>query len=107
MPRGDGTGPSGLGSMTGRGAGFCAGFNTPGYANPIGGRGFFGRGMGFGRGRGFRNRFFYNGLRGQSYNNSTLTKEEEVNILKNQAKYMQSEMENINNRIKDLEKETS
>ena len=50
MPRGDGTGPMGMGSMTGRGAGWCAGFGMPGYANPIPGRGF---GMGFGRGRGF------------------------------------------------------
>ncbi len=46
MPRGDGTGPVGQGPMTGRGAGRCAGNNTPGY-------GFFGRGRGFGRGFGF------------------------------------------------------
>jgi hypothetical protein len=26
MPRGDGTGPMGVGPKTGRGAGFCAGF---------------------------------------------------------------------------------
>ena len=43
MPRGDGTGPMGMGPMTGRGAGFCAGFAVPGYANPIG------YGFGFGR----------------------------------------------------------
>ena len=35
MPRGDGTGPIGLGTMTGRGAGFCAGFKMPGYAKRI------------------------------------------------------------------------
>jgi len=35
MPRGDGTGPAGMGPMTGRGAGYCAGFATPGFANPI------------------------------------------------------------------------
>ncbi|MHB1153134.1 MAG: DUF5320 domain-containing protein [Eubacteriales bacterium] len=35
MPRLDGTGPNGLGSMTGRGAGFCTGFINPrtGYRN--------------------------------------------------------------------------
>lgn len=49
MPRGDGTGPNGQGPMTGRGAGFCAGYNTPGYANPAGG---MGRGMAWRRGRG-------------------------------------------------------
>lgn len=36
MPRGDGTGPLGLGPMTGRVAGFCAGFRVPGYMNPVG-----------------------------------------------------------------------
>jgi len=35
MPWGDGTGPMGRGPMTGRGAGFCAGYNVPGYANPV------------------------------------------------------------------------
>ena len=46
--------------MTGRGAGYCAGYPVPGYANPYvpgwgrgrgGGRGW-GRGYGWGRGRG-------------------------------------------------------
>ena len=45
MPRGDGSGPAGMGPMTGRAAGFCAGYNTPGYMNPYGGR----MGAGFGR----------------------------------------------------------
>lgn len=59
MPAGDGTGPAGMGSMTGRAAGFCAGYPSPGYMNPYGGRYFtggfgMGRGVGpgFGRGRG-------------------------------------------------------
>jgi hypothetical protein len=42
MPGGDGTGPGGMGPMTGRAAGFCAGFPAPGYANPVGGRGMAG-----------------------------------------------------------------
>jgi hypothetical protein len=41
MPRGDGTGPRGLGPMTGRAAGYCAGYPTPGFMNPYGAR--FGR----------------------------------------------------------------
>ena len=36
--------------MTGRGAGYCAGYAVPGYVNPVGG---YGRGGGRGRGRGF------------------------------------------------------
>jgi len=38
MPRGDGTGPAGMGPMTGRAAGYCAGYGMPGYMNPIPGR---------------------------------------------------------------------
>jgi len=38
MPFGDGTGPRGMGPMTGRGAGYCAGFGQPGFANWIPGR---------------------------------------------------------------------
>ena len=55
MPRGDRTGPWGFGPMTGRAAGYCAGYPTPGFMNPIprAGRGFgLGWGRGFGRGRG-------------------------------------------------------
>ena len=65
MPFGDGTGPMGLGPMTGRGAGFCAGFGRPGFASPMPGyshpygygyltpgwpRWGYGFGRGFGRG---------------------------------------------------------
>jgi len=42
-------GPMGMGPMSGRAAGYCAGFDMPGYANPWPGRG---RGRGFGRGGG-------------------------------------------------------
>jgi len=43
MPFGDGTGPAGMGPMTGRAAGFCAGYPVPGYMNPVAGRaGFYG-----------------------------------------------------------------
>ena len=50
MPRGDKTGPNGAGPMTGRAAGYCAGYSVPGYINPICG---YGRGIGRGWGRGF------------------------------------------------------
>ncbi len=46
MPFGNGTGPAGMGPMTGRSAGFCAGYQMPGYMNPVAGRaGFYGAGM--------------------------------------------------------------
>lgn len=60
MPRGDRTGPAGAGPMTGRGAGFCAGYNTAGHQTAGGG---FGRGCG--RGFGFRNRFVQSGQSSQ------------------------------------------
>jgi hypothetical protein len=50
MPRGDRTGPWSAGPMTGRAAGYCAGYSVPGYMNPVGG---YGRGWGRGRVRGF------------------------------------------------------
>jgi len=37
MPRGDRTGPAGMGPMTGRAAGYCAGYGVPGYLNPAAG----------------------------------------------------------------------
>ena len=54
MPFGDGTGPRGMGAMTGRGAGYCAGFGQPGFANSIPGRRF-----GFGRRRAYRHPYAY------------------------------------------------
>jgi len=62
MPGGDRRGPLGQGPMTGRGAGYCAGTDAPGFANLGPGRDFgfgrgggrgFGGGCGFGRGRGY------------------------------------------------------
>ena len=44
MPGGDGTGPMGFGPMTGRAAGYCAGYPVPGFMNPVPGRAFLGRG---------------------------------------------------------------
>jgi len=64
MPRGDHTGPLGQGPQTGRAAGYCAGYDMPGYMNPMPGRGFWGRGRGGGGGRGWRNRFYATGLTG-------------------------------------------
>ena len=38
MPRGDGTGPAGRGPKTGRGLGYCAGYDSPGYTKSGRGR---------------------------------------------------------------------
>jgi hypothetical protein len=116
MPRGDGTGPAGLGPMTGRAGGYCAGYSVPGFSNSIPGRGLFGRGRGFfggGRGRGFRNMYWATGLPGWArcgvypawgWGIAPYSSEQEVEVLKNQAKLMQDEMNAVNERIKELEK---
>lgn len=45
IPRRDGTGQMGMGPMTGRGMGYCAGYAMPGYPSP---------GFGMGREIGFQ-----------------------------------------------------
>ena len=107
MPAGDRTGPTGSGPMTGRGAGFCAGFNAPGFTGAgRGGFGGFGRG-GYRAGMGRRNRFFaggrpFFGRRFQAgadtgqYSQYEYSPEAELRMLKEQAEF-------INERIKNLE----
>lgn len=57
MPRGNGTGPSGMGPMTGRGTGFCAGYAQAGPLNPaMPTRGICGGGYGH------RNMYYATGL---------------------------------------------
>jgi hypothetical protein len=123
MPGGDRTGPMGMGAMTGRGAGYCAGFGMPGYANPAPGRGF---GMGYGRGRGFggggrgrRNMFYATGLPGwmrfggyaAPYGHPTpyqqANPEMEKYALKQQAEDLQSELDSIKKRLNEIETGTA
>ncbi len=115
MPRGDRTGPMGMGSMTGRAAGYCAGYAAPGYATPFMGRGGFGYGRGGGRGRGWFGRGFGRGwdmgaypyAGGYAYSApyppAEIAPKEEAEMLKEQAKMMREEINAINQRIKDLE----
>ena len=108
MPRGDGTGPFGMGPMTGRAAGHCAGFDMPGYANPAPGRG---RGMGFGRGR--RNWFCATGMPGWmrfgAYGVPYQRRDPEVEkqVLRNQAEALQSELDLIKKRISEIENDAN
>ncbi len=113
MPRGDGTGPAGMGPMTGRGAGFYAGNGMPGFMNPgvgwgfgpRGGRGMFGRGGGRGR----RNWFWATGLTGWQragigWPSSQPTAEQELGALRDQVKFMENGMKEAQERIRELEK---
>lgn len=114
MPGGDQTGPRGQGAMTGRGMGFCAGYNVPGYMNP----GYNPRargGFGFGRGMGRGNRwgFYATGqpgwARGRDYNAPpyydrfpAVDEQDELRYLKSQAKNLTQALEEINLRIDEL-----
>lgn len=122
MPGGDRTGPMGAGPMTGRGAGYCAGYPTPGYADPVPGRGYRGAGRGafgyYGRGggRGWRNRYYATGMTGwqraacgaptygeTSYPYSRPTADEEKEMLKREAEALRQDLEGVQNRIEALE----
>ncbi len=123
MPRGDGTGPDGMGPMTGRAAGYCAGYSMPGYANFYGGRYPGSRrtlGGGSGIGRGYRNWYYATGLPGWSrygmglpawggaagYPYGTDIKpEKEIEILKSQSEILKQQLDDIGSRIKEIEKE--
>ena len=109
MPFGDRTGPLGQGPMTGRGAGYCAGYEAPGYANP-GGFGFgFGRGRRRGFGRGFgRGYYGHAGAPRWGWNVPPVaptapTREQELDMLKNQADALKHSLEEIEKRMQDLE----
>lgn len=118
MPRGDGTGPDGFGPMTGRGAGYCAGYDVPGYMNPgVGGRGRgWGRGGGrhlYGWGAGARaRRGGFGGRWAPPYayvppvapgaQSAPGTREEEIAYLKDEAKGLEDALEHIQKRIQDL-----
>jgi len=110
MPGGDRTGPVGRGPMTGRGAGFCAGYGVPGYVNPgygAGGAFFGGRG-----GRGRRNRFFASGVPGWRYFREPMpgappsaqpeTPQDEWNALKEQARYLEQGLKELQARMEHL-----
>jgi hypothetical protein len=103
MPRGDRTGPYGGGPMTGRGAGYCAGYSTAGFANPGHGRGASYGGGFQGGGRGWRHCFYATGLprwRRPAY--PFPPPEGELAGLKEQATLLQNQLEALNTRIAEL-----
>jgi hypothetical protein len=111
MPGFDRTGPLGMGPMTGGRRGLCVGYQPPYAAYGYGYPGFFGRG------RGWRHWYYATGLPRWARRapgawpvpglavpyGPELTKEQELEVLKNQAKYFEETLNNINRRLKDLE----
>jgi hypothetical protein len=121
MPGGDRTGPAGFGPMTGRGAGFCAGYSVPGFTNSGWGRGRGGGGWGRGGGGGgWRHRHWYYATGVPGWQRAfagwpgyatpfpagfgpITTKEQELEALKNQAKYLEQALDELRNRIGEVE----
>ncbi len=99
MPGRDRTGPQGAGPRTGRGMGYCSGYDQPGAINsPAVLRG---GGLGFGRrgaGRGWRHRFYATGIPGWV----TPTPEQEAADLKAQADLLKTQLDAIQKRIEEL-----
>lgn len=119
MPSGDRTGPRGAGSMTGRGAGPCGGYELPGYMNR--GRGQHGRGLRR-RGRWHDNRWHGWGWgwgrsrwpdlpRHAAFQDlpfdwpiaDSPTKEQELDVLKQEAEFLKLAVDNIEKRIQELD----
>jgi len=129
MPGFDGTGPGGMGPMTGGGRGFCSPWGS-GSWHGLGRRGGFGfRGSSppwpfVGIGRGGLPRGAYPGAAGMpvspaypSYSSpatmpygsspyaAQMTREQELDFLKNQTEAMKGQLEQIGARMKELETE--
>ena len=106
MPRGDRRGPMGMGPMTGRGAGFCAGNTQAGFAGDFGrgmGRGMGnGRGFGGGFGRGFGPGFGAGGWGVNPY----LPVDEKV-ALQAQSEVLKGQMDAITRRLDELSKDSA
>jgi len=103
--------------MTGRAAGYCAGYPAPGYANPMPGRGlgFWG---GRGGGRGWRHWYYATGLPGWARAGfypawgaapyaapPAPTAEQEASFLKTEAENLKAALGNIEKRLQELQSE--
>jgi len=111
-----------MGPMTGRAAGYCAGFAVPGFTNPVAGLGAgfgFGRGLGLGfrggRGGGRCGRW---GVPSAGYGHGQAApatasyvaqpaREQEIDALQGQAKYFEDALTDIKKRLGELEAEKS
>lgn len=112
MPFGDGTGPMGAGPMTGRAAGYCAGYGVPGRVNPGFGRGWGCRFWGRGGGHGWRHWYCASGLAGWARRGggvvppaSGVAAPREKQWLENQAQALQTRLDEIRRRLSELEAE--
>ena len=121
MPRGNGTGPWGQGSRTGRGLGYCSGYSAPEYTKGPGmglTRGFgrergttFGRGLarrrgggGFGGNWGFQAPNYEPRMFAPPIYGPVATPEDQLQMLKQEKEYLESEVNNITNALEEISK---
>ena len=109
-----------MGPMSGRAAGYCAGYGVPGYMNPAPG---MGRGAGMDRGgRGYRHMYWATGLPGWQRGAMGAPRaypyapppafgepsaEQELDALREQVKFMEEGLRQTQGRIQELEQEQS
>ncbi len=98
MPARNGTGPQGVGPLTGRGMGFCVDKNT---ANSPGGQ-FFNGGFGQGRGRGLGRGFGFRAQ--QAWNNTPISNNKEM--LQQQAVLLEQELQSVKKQIEDFKEKS-
>lgn len=111
MPGFDGTGPMGMGPMTGGARGGCSPY---GRSYGRGGSGPW-SGWGRGRGRGYRHRYWATGSPGWMRPGpidpwgppftTSYAREQEVGFLKNQAAVLKEELDAIDSRLREFESE--
>lgn len=102
MPRRDGTGPMGIGAMTGRGVGYCnPAMNATLDNQPI----YFG---GYGCRRGNRRQFCVAGAPGYPINNylQNSVEMDEKTLLSNQETLLENQLKQIKDRLSKISKES-
>jgi len=100
-------GPNNMGPRTGRGMGYCAGYDRPGYASPAG-PGCAGTGRGGFGGRGYRNWFHATGLTGwergmRGFNPPApyrMSEGDEQEMLRDQEKWLEEQLNDVRGRLK-------
>ncbi len=103
MPRGDGTGPMGMGSMTGRRAGFCMGMQVQAAPNAQGVFGGYGCRRGVGamvRGAGFQARGQFAAQQGIQANAMGGTDRE---ILTKQVDFLEQQLQQVKKRLDSID----
>ena len=128
MPGLNGTGPNGMGPMTGWGRGVCNPARIPSDQAPAGYSGYgrgYGRGFGYGRGPGFgRGGRYWRGAGWRAVDvpaagwygpadgpaeggRYPMRPEDEIGMLRDQAETVKNELDRINKRIEALEADAS